>query len=102
MEVPTMTEMEARSDLVERLRDYSLFERGDDMDIWRNCCEAADEIERLRAALQAITDLCKTSPANPFLADDMDRIAYAALNIQQREHDPNIAPCDDAEFGMKP
>lgn len=38
------------------------------------------EIERLRAALQAITDLCKTSPANPFLADDMDRIAISALS----------------------
>ena len=47
---------------------------------------ASDEIhelradnERLRATLQAITDLCKTNPANPFLADMMDRIAIAAL-----------------------
>lgn len=44
------------------------------------------EIQRLRAlnavmvaALQAITDLCKTEPANPFLADNMDRIASAIL-----------------------
>jgi hypothetical protein len=37
------------------------------------------EIERLRAALQEITDLCKRSPADPFLADNMDRIARRAL-----------------------
>ena len=35
--------------------------------------------ERLRATLQTITDLCKTNPADPFLADNMDRIARAAL-----------------------
>src|SRR5882672_6432333 len=33
----------------------------------------------LQGALQAITDLCKTEPANPFLADNMDRIARAVL-----------------------
>ena len=33
----------------------------------------------LLAALQEITDLCKREPANPFLADDMDRVARAAI-----------------------
>lgn len=28
-------------------------------------------------------------------------IARAAL-APEREYDPNVAPCDDAEFGMKP
>ena len=64
--------------------------------------EAAAEIERLRAALQEITGLCKREPANPFLADKMDRVAIAALTSGEREYDPKMNPCDDAEFGMKP
>jgi len=35
--------------LADRLRDYSLFERGDLIEIRDNCMEAADEIERLEA-----------------------------------------------------
>lgn len=31
------------------------------------------------SALKEITDLCKTQPANPFLADNMDRIAITAI-----------------------
>lgn len=49
-------------------------------------CRASETIDRLRseraelvAALEAITKECATNPANPFLADNMDRIAIAAL-----------------------
>jgi hypothetical protein len=42
--------------------------------------------------------------------DDRLRLARAALEAAERvreankgrEYDPNVAPCDDAEFGMKP
>lgn len=37
------------------------------------------EVERLEAAFKAIANLYMTSPVHPFLADDMDRIARAAL-----------------------
>lgn len=39
----------------------------------------SEEAARLRAALTEITELCKTQPANPFLADNMDRVAQSAL-----------------------
>ena len=47
-----------------------------------DCCkrDLLYEIERLRTALREITDLCKREPANPFLADKMDRVAIAALS----------------------
>lgn len=57
----------------------------------------ADEIERLRAALQKIKDQCERGGPR-----DTYNAAVHALEQAAREHDPNVAPCDDAEFGMKP
>jgi hypothetical protein len=33
---------------------------------------------------------------------DMRAALEAAQAAGEREYDPNVAPCDDAEFGMKP
>jgi hypothetical protein len=41
--------------------------------------EMRAEIERLRAALQEISEMCGRDPVNPFLADDMERVARRAL-----------------------
>jgi len=74
------------TDIVERLRatvNPSVYEYEYGREGER--AEAAAEIERLRAALQEITDLCKRSPANPFLADWMDRVAIAALITPDRK-----------------
>ena len=59
--------------------------RGEVMAHDQQLADALREIERLRAALQEITDLCKRSPANPFLADWMDRVAIAALITPDRK-----------------
>jgi hypothetical protein len=73
-------ELGQRANEIVRLREELHYLRGT-CDLAMKHRDAAEaENGRLRTALQSITDLCKTSPANPFLADDMDRIARAAIS----------------------
>jgi hypothetical protein len=55
-------------------------------------------VRRLEAALREIAAKRKLDAV---AAASMQAIARAAL-APEREYDPNVAPCDDAEFGMKP
>jgi len=83
------------NDLIERLR-YPAFEHAGTAVME----EAADHIEALEAALRKIANMDPRS----IRADDLGRaarIAHTAL-VPEREYDPNVEPCDDAEFGMKP
>lgn len=63
--------------------------------------EAAEEIRKLRAALREIEE--QATAWRPPRYSWFGETAHAALAPPpQREYDPNVAPCDDAEFGMKP
>ena len=64
------------------------------------------EIERLRGVLTAILNLQDRS----FFSDavligralDIARYGLSSQSGGEREYDPGMDPCDDAEFGMKP
>jgi hypothetical protein len=55
----------------------------DEADAWeywhQRAHRAEARVKELEAALRAINDLCRRDLVNPFLADEMDRIARAAL-----------------------
>ena len=57
--------------------------------------EAAHEIERLRKEMHVAY----------LQAAEINRLRALIDQLrskQEREYDPDVAPCDDAEFGMKP
>lgn len=105
-------------DIVERLHRAGRFESALDH---TDCLEAAEAIRKLRATQAKILDgahnqIKALQAENERLREQLQRaerfIALAPRNFDleplraalgsQREYDPNVAPCDDAEFGMKP
>jgi hypothetical protein len=81
---------------------------------YENPREAAAEIERLQAALPSereLTELLRSKMCGPHQECDEQtpcscrdgaKAVLARLSSGEREYDPDVAPCDDAEFGMKP
>lgn len=70
------------TDIIGRLRKRTMFQNDADAK------EAADEIERLRAALQAIVDVDGEASEKPTLAEhQMVDIATSALNANQQSQD---------------
>ena len=69
---------------------------------------------RLASAQKALEEIAKAGEPKPegfrepddadwrFYALEFQRLAALALTDEQRDHDPNMNPVDDAEFGMKP
>ena len=73
--------------------------------------EAADEIDRLRKLIAwcrprlkqpAYRTLLDRYLDNPGAASEWDDMKIVQSDRDEQERDQNIAPCDDAEFGMKP
>jgi hypothetical protein len=114
-QIATLTHQLAEAQTLCKQRLDSLtFVRSERDKLFHQLAEAQEVIERQRivtdemiaAGSQAIDDYYNGTKDAPF--EGSVKACYLAMysaamgTKDEREYNPNVAPCDDAEFGMKP